>query len=256
MTNATSTGGNIATTSYVAGAISPLATKTQLNSASNVLNSAIWLSGSNVTVKGGTGITVSTVGTTNTVSLYYAPSMTLGNNQNVLEIGTAVTSTYLSWTLNSGSITSQSLDNGIGALSTGTRNYTYGTGYPTDRTFVLSYSDGVTPGTSSSSVYFWHKRYWGMSASASLDSAGVIALSSELSTGLAKGAFYVSPSAQSIYYCYPASWGTAAFTVNNLPNTAWTLTTLSFTNASGNTTTYNVYRSDALLTGTYLITAY
>lgn len=60
--------------------------------------------------------------------------------------------------------------------------------------------------------------------------------------------------AQYMYFAYPTAWGDGIFIVNGLLNSAWTLTTRNFVNASGYTESYRIYRSDNLLTGTYLVT--
>jgi len=101
----------------------------------------------------GSGVTVGTNGSLFTVSLYTAPSITsLVNDKNTLEIGSSATSTKLDWVLAGAAITSQSLDNGIGALNLTNRTYTYTGTYTTDRTFILTCSDGVTTPTAGTSV--------------------------------------------------------------------------------------------------------
>jgi len=186
--------------------------------------------------------------------LYVTPVISaFTNSVNAVEIGSTVSSTILNWTINK-TITSQSLNQGFFVNDTATPEiYTDGASYTTDRTYTLTISDGQTNVNASSSVYFRNKRYWGVNASASLSDAQIIALSSELSTGRTQTRNGMAPAAQYIYIAYPASWGVATFTVNGLLNTDWTLSVQDHINASGNTTSYNVYRTNNLLTGSYNI---
>lgn len=203
----------------------------------------------------GTGLTATTNNGTVTLSIYSPPSISsFVNDHSVVEIGSTVTSTVLTWVLTGGAITSQSLDNSIGSLSTSLRSYTNISSYANNRTYTLSISDGTTSPTATSSVLFEHQRYWGVGASSGPSDANLIASSSEFATSRVKGAFSISPAAQYVWFAYPASFGAASFTVNGLLNTAWTLTTRNLVNASGNTTSYNVYVSNTVLTGTYTLT--
>jgi hypothetical protein len=175
------------------------------------------------------------------------------NSVGTVEIGSTVTSVDLNWAYNK-DVTDQSIDQGIGTLDVALRTYSDSGSWTTDRTYTLSATDGTTPTSAQTSILFRQKRYWGPNASTSLDDSQVIALAnSEFSETRVKSMFEIACSAQYIYYAYPASFGAATFTVNGLLNTAWTLVTRDFVNASGYTESYNIYRSDNLLTGFYQI---
>lgn len=62
----------------------------------------------------------------------------------------------------------------------------------------------------------------------------------------------VSPANQKVYYSYPKSYGTATFTLNGFPFDMLTPFELSITNVNGVTSTYYVYESTNLLTGSNL----
>lgn len=184
--------------------------------------------------------------------LYVAASVSgFTNNIGTIEIGQPVFNVILSWTLNKPML-SISLDNGIGAIDPAATNYNYSATLIASRTFTITVNDGISTSSATTTVNFSHKRYWGVSSSPTLDSAGILALSKEFSSSRVQSRS-ISPSGQYIYFAYPASWGLATFTVNGLPNTAWTLSVQSFVNAQGQSNTFNVYRSDNLLTGTYTI---
>jgi hypothetical protein len=184
--------------------------------------------------------------------LYVPLSASFSNNVGTVEIGSTVTSVNLTWSYNK-SVISQSIDQGIGSLGVAIRNYTQNGSWTSDRTYTLTASDGTQTPTRQTSFVFRHKRYWGLSSNTSLTDPQIIALSNEFATSRGKTFPQLTPAAQYIYYAYPASWGAATFTVNGLLNTAWTLVTRDFVNASGNTTSFNIYRSDNVLTGTFQI---
>ena len=184
--------------------------------------------------------------------LYVAPLLTsFTNNVGTVEIGSTVSTVDLSWAFNK-SIVSQTINQGIGSLSGTLRALTDNGTWTTTRTYTLSASDGVTAVNGNTSITFSNRRYWGTSANSTLDNAQILALTNEFSTTRSQTRS-ITAAGEYIYFAYPAAWGTASFTVNGLLNTAWELTVVSFTNASGYTSNYNVYRSTNLLTGTYTI---
>lgn len=181
------------------------------------------------------------------------------NNKNTVEIGTTVTSTVLNWTV-LGTPTSQSLDEGIGSISASALTYTDTTSYSTAKTYTLTATNSAGTDTADTTVNFRSKRYWGYSASAGpLNDAQIIALAdgsdattgSEFETDRLQTRNNMTPSAEYIYFAYPASWGTATFFVNNFQNNAWHLDVQNHVNASGGNVSFNVYHSNNLLTGTY-----
>lgn len=187
--------------------------------------------------------------------LYVTPNITsFTNNVGSVEIGSTVTSTTLTWTIDeSADLTDQTLNQSIGSVGTVVRQYIHSDSYTTDRTYTLTITDGVNPDNASTSIYFRHKRYWGTNANTSLNDAQIIALSSELSTSRSMSKSITSAAAY-IYFAWPSSWDSsppATFTVNGLNNTAWTYVTRNFINASGYTEEYRIYKSDNLLTGSY-----
>ena len=137
-------------------------------------------------------------------------------------------------------------------MPVGTLTATDGATYSTSRTYTLTVGNALTNVTATTSVLFKQQNYWGNSANTSLTDAQIIALNSAFATSRTMS-LNLSPSAQYIWIAYPASYGTATFTVNGLPNTAWNLTTRPFVNASGYSSSYNIYQSQNLLTGTYTI---
>ncbi len=106
----------------------------------------------------------------------------------------------------------------------------------------------------SGSVTWQNKRYWGKVATNGAPSdATILALTgagvgagSELSTTRAKTYTGINGAGQYLIFAFPTSFGTPSFTVNGLPNTAFTKirANSAFTNASGYTTNYDVWLSN------------
>jgi hypothetical protein len=173
------------------------------------------------------------------------------NTVGTVEIGQTVSSVTLNWVFNK-DVTGQSINQGIGVLPVAQRSYADAGTWTANRTYTLSATDGTTPVNGNTSISFSNKRYWGVSNQSTLNDAQIIALNGEFASSRSQSRT-LTAAAEYVYFAYPAAWGAATFTVNGLPNTAWTLTVISFTNASGYASSYNLYRSDNLLTGTYQI---
>jgi len=185
--------------------------------------------------------------------LYTALTINSFTGGSVNEIGSTVTSVTMNWAYNK-SVTSQSINNGIGDVAPLTaRTYTHASQTITsNRTYTLSASDGTTNTTRSTTVSFSHKRYFPTSIHDTLTDEQIIASGGQFASSRGASLQYTL-NGHYMYYVYPASWGGASFTVNGLPDTSWVLVTRNFVNASGNTTSFNIYRSANLLTGTYSV---
>ena len=186
--------------------------------------------------------------------LLYVPisisSFTLsGSASNVTqEIGSsyAIQSPGLAWSTNNAA-TMQTI-NGTPRTSP----YMPNSPVSSNQSWTLLVGDGTTIASSTRTVTFTHKRYWGVSSATAIDDAGIIALSSEFSTSRAQTRT-LTASAQYLYIVYVDTAGAASFTVNGFSDTSWQLTQRSFVNASGYSTTFRIYRSANPLTGTYTV---
>lgn len=189
----------------------------------------------------------------NTLSHVPMDITSLANTVGTAEIGSTVSSVTFNWTRNKVPAT-LSFDQGIGSITASLLTLTQSVNITGTTTYTLTANDGTAytgnSDTASTTVTFSHKAYWGTSASTSLNSAGVLGLATNTFTTTRARSFVIDGGGQYLYYAYPASFGAATFTVNGLLSTAWTLSVLSFTNASGNTTNFNVYRSDTIQNGT------
>jgi len=202
-----------------------------------------------ITVVNGNGIEVTTLPNGQiTISLYEDINISSFTGGSSNEIGSTVNSVDLEWTINK-TETSQSINQGIGSLTVGVRDYNYATPITTNTTFTITAGDGTTVDTANTTVAFYHRRWWGTSANTSLSSAQILGLANNEFGSSRSKSFTINGNSEYIYYAYPAAWGTATFTVNGLLNTAWTLDVVSHTNASGHVENYNVYRTNTTQSG-------
>ena len=207
----------------------------------------------------GTGVTIEQVNAggnlSMVVSLYVSPTVTLsGGSSN--ETGSTVTNVALSWICDK-TMTTRLLsapvpigDRDQGAGQNGSYTHT-GANLTTNTTYTITVGDGTNTSTGTTTVAFYYKKYYGNQANSTLTDPQIIALATSALASSRATTFSQTCANEYIYVCYPASWGTASFKINGLTSTAWTLVTRTFVNASGNSSSYNIYRTDNLLTGTY-----
>lgn len=110
--------------------------------------------------------------------------------------------------------------------------------------------------TANRSINFDHKRHWG---GASIDpnisndtdlSNLVQGLSGEFGTGTAFSQKTITVNNEFLVVAFFGG-GTPTFKLNGLPNTAFEGRTFNYTNLSGNTSTFNIWKSSSRLTGVY-----
>jgi hypothetical protein len=180
--------------------------------------------------------------------LYVAPLVTLTGGS-TFEIGQTINSVALNWTINK-NIISQSINQGIGSLDPSLRTFTHSAQtITTDRTYTITVNDGTNSATSSSSVLFRNKRFWGTSTLTSLTDAQIKALSSEFATSFTQSRTFDCTGGKYFYFAFPASFGTPSFKVGGLAFSDMTLVTRAFVNASGFSSSYNIYRVTNLQSG-------
>jgi hypothetical protein len=205
-----------------------------------------------------------------------APTVSFTNSVNTVEIGSQIISVSLGWSISPTNtpVASQTLTASqgttSGASATNTRSATAfipgPIGFPnapftTDTTWTLTVNDGTgLPGstvTAQTSIAFRHYMSWGIASTTSLDNSQIRNLHTNTPAGAGrefrtvKGkSVSISGNGQYIYFAYPASFGAASFIVNNAPNTAWISNTVTYTNSSGNSSQFLIYRSTDVQFGT------
>lgn len=169
------------------------------------------------------------------------------NNVKSAEIGSTVDSVTLSWTLNK-EADSVLLDGE--SQPTGTSGSKSLTGldltYDKHVSWTLRVTDkALAVAEKTTTVSFLNGVYYGASAiPATLDSAFVLGLTKTLRSSKLTSINVTADEGEYIYYCVPTRFGTCSFTVGGFTGGFALLDTISFTNASGYTEDYYVYRSD------------
>lgn len=180
---------------------------------------------------------------------YVKPSITsfkMVPSDTMYEIGSTVNSVQFDWITNK-DIVSQSLTDCTLADAT-VRTATYSTPITTDKSFTLSVSDGKESASSTKSIKFTYKVYYGSSAEpANYDDAFLLGLAhKELKTS--KSGSYKETIANNEYFyiAVPSSYNSDAELVGKIggfETSFGKVATIDHTNASGATASYNIYRS-------------
>jgi hypothetical protein len=188
---------------------------------------------------------------------YIGPGASLSGG-NIREYGSS-NSLTLNWTAtkNTNSITSITVDS-TSIVPTGNTQSGSQSALATQNintTFSMSVSDSVSTASSSTTVTWRSKRYWGSIVSSGAPSdAQILTLTgagvgsgNELATNYVKTYNGINGAGDYLMFAWPTSFGTSpTFTVNGLPSTAFTKvrSNSSFINASGYTTNYDVWISN------------
>lgn len=166
------------------------------------------------------------------------------NSVGTVEKGATVTEATLSWAL---SRTPESLTLDGAALDTSlTGKALAGLSITADKTYTLTATDerGATA-TATTKITFLNGVYWGTgSADAAMDSAFIRTLTRGLQGSRAKTFAVTADAEEHIYFACPARYGTPTFNVGGFDGGFTKAATMDFTNASGYTESYNVYKSD------------
>jgi hypothetical protein len=94
--------------------------------------------------------------------------------------------------------------------------------------------------------------YFGVGSSGMVTEAGIEGLAGNLLSNTRVRQFSVSPSSQKVYYAYPKAYGTSTFMLNGFPASFGTPVEVLVTNINSVTSTYYLYESTNLLTGSNL----
>ena len=165
------------------------------------------------------------------------------NSVGAVEIGRTITSVTLDWSL---SKTPKSLTLDGEALGVDERSKTLAVSLTSNKTWTLEATDerGAIS-EKSTTVAFLNGVYYGAAAvPAAYDSAFILGLTKKLASGRTGAVNVTAGDGQYIYYCYPTRFGAATFVVGGFTGGFELVGTISFTNASGYTENYYVYKSE------------
>lgn len=178
--------------------------------------------------------------------LYYVkPSITSFNmspSTTQYEKGQTVSSLSFTWSYNK-NITSQSLSNCSITLSD--REATYSTPITSNKSFTLTCSDGENTASASKNITFSDKLYWGSKAEGTIDSAFILSLTNNKFATAKTGTYSMTVATGEYgYIAMPTSFGVlSSVWIGGFEATVDDMGEIDFTNASGYTSKYKVYRT-------------
>lgn len=166
---------------------------------------------------------------------------TFSISKSTAELGERLIGLILNWSYNK-IPTYQKLDNVL--IDNELRKYTVEKEISSNTSFKLEVSDGKTTVNRTASINFYNGRYYGVSNAETYDSDFILSLNKTL-TGSRSCNFTVNcGEGQYIFFAIPTRFGTPTFTVGGFTGGFTKVATVDFTNASGYTEPYNIYKSE------------
>lgn len=169
-------------------------------------------------------------------------------NPSTAEMGSTVSSLTLSWGVNK---TPSALTLDGSALTASTKTVNVTGAFTANKTWTLKATDerGATS-TRTATLSFLNGVYYGVATEPSAyNSAFVLGLTKSLRSGKLTSFSANAGSGQYIYYCLPTRMGTCSFKVGGFDGGFSLIDTIEFTNASGYSENYYIYRSDNVSLG-------
>lgn len=191
--------------------------------------------------------------------LYYEEpkitSFTMTPSTDVYEIGTVIPANTIefSWAVNK-EIKSQALTDCTVAADD--RSATYGAELTNTKTFVLTVSDGEKAATASKKISFLNKGYWGSAAIPNeYNSEFILGLANNKFISSNKGDYNFNVGAGEYgYFAVPTTMKFTTIWVNGFQADVNEVATVSFTNASGHTSTYTILKTSQSALGSFTAT--
>lgn len=171
-------------------------------------------------------------------------SFTCNPSRTAYEMGEKVTSVTFTWTYNKDMV-SQTLT-GCDLADETVRTATYSTEFNSNKTFTLSASDGTESATRSITISFRDKVYFGgASQPDTYDSAFVLGLGTANFATAKKGTYSMNVGAgQYGYLAIPTAFGAIdSVWIGGFEVTVDNCGAINFTNASGYTSSYTIYKT-------------
>lgn len=191
--------------------------------------------------------------------LYYEEpkitSFTMTPSTDIYEIGTVIPANAIefSWAVNK-EIKSQALTDCTVAADD--RSATYGAELTNTKTFVLTVSDGEKAATASKKISFLNKGYWGAAAIPNeYNSEFILGLTNNKFISSNKGDYNFNVGAGEYgYFAVPSTMKFTTIWVNGFQADVEEVATVSFTNASGHTSTYTILKTSQSALGSFTAT--
>ena len=182
-------------------------------------------------------------------------NFTMTPSADVYEIGTVIPANTIefSWAVNK-EIKSQALTDCTVAADD--RSATYGAELTNTKTFVLTISDGEKAQTASKKISFLNKGYWGSATIPDeYNSEFILGLTNNKFISSNKGDYNFNVGAGEYgYFAVPSTMKFTTIWVNGFQADVEEVTTVSFTNASGHTSTYTILKTSQSALGSFTAT--
>ena len=176
------------------------------------------------------------------------------NNVNTVEIGSTVNSVTLSWKLNKDAVMATIDSTAVDTSQNGSLVLT-DLAIKANKTWTLKVSDErETSASKTTSVTFLNGVYYGAAPAGTIDSSFVRSLTRTLRSNKLPSFTLTTTTNQYMWYCVPTRYGKCTFMNNNVTGGFFLADTIDFTNASGYTESYYIYRSDYPSLGTKTMT--
>ena len=191
--------------------------------------------------------------------LYTAPSIvsfTSVPSVREYEIGSVIIAPVIfNWSLNK-TVVNQVISD-IGNIPVGTFTAKYNNSIASNKTFTLTVSDNKNnTATKSITFSFLYPKYYGAVVEPDVyDNDFILNLSGYKLASSRNGTFNVNAGTNEyIYFCIPIKWGTPTFNVGGFDGGFFKVAEINFTNNSGHTEPYSIWRSDNLSLGSQSVT--
>lgn len=166
------------------------------------------------------------------------------NNKNTVELGTIITDVTLNWSLTKDPQSLTINDESITPANVRTKTYS-GLNLTANKTYTLKVTDEKeASATKTTSITFVNGVYWGVSSEPGPhDSAFVLSLTKGLQANKNKTFTVNAGEGEYIYYILPTRYGTPTFNIGGFDGGFIKVDTIQFTNSSGYTEAYSIFRS-------------
>lgn len=192
-------------------------------------------------------------------ALEYVPiAINVFNNSAVAaEIGSTVNAITFTWSLNktptSLTFNGKSIDVASTSYSLSSANIAATKPDEVVTAGTLVAADEKKSVSKSTTITFMNRVYYGAAANGTVDSSFILSLTRSLQSSKAQTFSVTAGSSQYIWYAVPTRYGACTFNVGGFDGGFTLVNTISFTNASGYTENYYVYRSDNANLGTQTV---
>lgn len=188
--------------------------------------------------------------------LYQEPEVTL-HGGGTYEKGMVIENVHLTWELNK-IVTSQTIFPAIGKVDAELRSYNIeNANVSEDTTYTILVSDGRNAATSETQILFKQYVYWGSSSSTNLNNQEIVVFSKEFESTDTNVVTFDCSGGKYFYIITPSKYrDDITFKINGFVFSDMVESEILLTNASGYTSSYTIFRSNNIQTGSSIEVEY